>query len=166
MRNTTLHLQFAYVFCCPRGVGRSRWTADPDERKHIERRFYLLGQTLDGMQVYDIRRCIQAVRTLRGKATEGGFLTLSAAERMAGNVLYAALFESGIDGLDLKDLPDSHDEQGPYYLNVRRIWDLPQAAAVVGEFTPITPNYAAPHVYNYEFLVKEALRGAAEPDGD
>jgi dienelactone hydrolase len=161
MRNTTLHLQFAYVFCCPRGVGRSRWTDDPDERKHIERRFFLLGQTLDGMQVYDIRRCIQAVRTLQGKSMEGDIFALSAAERMAGNVLYAALFESGIDGLDLKDLPDSHDEQGPYYLNVRRIWDLPQAAAVVGESTRITPNYAAPHVYNYDFLVKESLDGEA-----
>ncbi len=50
------------VYVVPRGVGPTRWTTDEKERTHIERRFVLLGQTVDGMRTYDVRRAIQAVR--------------------------------------------------------------------------------------------------------
>ena len=49
----------------PRGVGPTAF--DPSEKKQtqIRRRFMLLGQTLDGMQVWDVRRAIQAIRQAR-----------------------------------------------------------------------------------------------------
>ncbi|MDZ4782272.1 MAG: alpha/beta hydrolase family protein [Planctomycetia bacterium] len=127
----------AMVFCCPRGVGRSRWTSDPTARKHIERRFYLLGQTLDGMQVLDIRRAVQAVKQLQSGSDESAKLNLTGEGRMGVNALYAALFESGIDKLELLNLPESH-AQGPYYLNVRRIWDLDVALEVVADVTNVS----------------------------
>jgi hypothetical protein len=152
----------AYVYCCPRGIGRSRWTSDPEKRKHIERRFYLLGQTLDGMRVYDIRRAVRAVRTLPVIIPESDYMKLHAAGTMAGNALYATLFEPGIDFLSLKDLPATHDERGPYYLNVRRIWDLPDAVAAAGDVTQVYPE-GDESAFQRHRAVVEALDG---PDPD
>jgi hypothetical protein len=42
----------------PRGVGPSAWPTDKE--KGIRRRFMLLGQTLDGMRAWDVRRGIRA----------------------------------------------------------------------------------------------------------
>ncbi len=50
---------------------------------------------------------------------------------MAGNVLYASLFEKDIHRLDLHDLP-VRQEDGPELLNVLRFTDLPQVAAIAG----------------------------------
>ena len=51
---------------------------------------------------------------------------------MAGNALYASLFEKDIFRLDLHDLP-FHHETGPELLNVLRYADMPQIAAIAGE---------------------------------
>ena len=93
----------------------------------IKRRFPLLGQTLDGQRVWDVRR---ALATLRGvEELKGVPLWLQGKEEMAGIVLYAALFEPDVVRLDLWDLPPSH-RQGPTFLNVRRSFDMPQALAL------------------------------------
>lgn len=124
------------AFCCPRGIGPSAWTSDPEARKHIERRFFLLGQTLDGMQVFDIRRAVQAVKQLQAGADGPKKLNLAAERRMGANAVYAALFEPGIDQLNVSQLDDSH-AHGPYYLNVRRIWDLDVALEAAADVTTI-----------------------------
>ncbi|MBW3600070.1 MAG: acetylxylan esterase [Planctomycetes bacterium] len=118
----------AYV--APRGVGPTAW--DQSERKQTQhrRRFYLLGQTLDGMQVWDVRRAIQAVRSL--DATKDSSLWLQSDGPMAGVALYASLFEPDIARLDLNSPPLSHRD-GPFLLNVRRYLDLPQTAAMAAE---------------------------------
>ena len=59
-------------------------------------------------------------------------LEISGGEQMAANILYAALFEPGIDGVMLGALPKSH-RVGPDYLNVLRILDIPQAVAMAAE---------------------------------
>src|SRR6056297_5983 len=43
------------AFVVPRGVGPTQWSTDKRERTHIRRRFMLLGQTVAGMQIYDVR---------------------------------------------------------------------------------------------------------------
>jgi len=118
----------AYV--APRGIGLTAW--NPDERKQtqIRRRFMLLGQTLDGMRVWDVRRAIQALHQIDW--LDDVPVTLAAQHRMAGIVLYAALFEPDIAEVDLRHLPDSHHE-GPVFLNVLRYMDLPQAVAMAAE---------------------------------
>jgi len=54
------------VLACvaPRGFGLTAWS--PNERKQVQirRRFMLLGQTVDGMRVWDIRRALQAVGSM------------------------------------------------------------------------------------------------------
>jgi hypothetical protein len=44
---------------------------------------------------------------------------------MGVNALYAALFEPAVRKLDLVDLPQSQ-MQGPDYLNVLKVTDIPQ----------------------------------------
>ena len=116
----------AMAWIAPRGIGMSAWTTNAAKVTQIRRRFMLLGQTLDSMRVWDIRRAVQAMRALPGDGRPA--LTLSSHHQMGVNALYAALFEPRIARLDLADLPPSHAE-GPDYLNVLRVWDLPDALA-------------------------------------
>ena len=78
----------------------TQWTSDPTEQTHIRRRFMLLGQTLDGMRVWDIRRAVQAVRAIDGLGSVP--LTLiGGAAKWPGIALYAALFEPQIESVAL-----------------------------------------------------------------
>ena len=96
----------------------------------MRRRYMLLGQTLDGMRVWDIRRAAQAIKALpEFKKTP---LYVSAKRQMAVNAAYAALFEPEIVKLKLAGVPTSQAE-GPDYLNVLNVWDLPQLWDVLGE---------------------------------
>lgn len=116
------------VWIVPRGLGPTRWAgAGTAADHHIQRRFMLLGQTLDGQRVWDVRRALAA---LRGQPEfQGSQLVLQGKGSMAGIALYAALFEPEVAGLWLEDPPASH-RQGPYLLNVARTLDLPQAVAL------------------------------------
>jgi len=122
------------AYAAPRGIGLTAW--NPDERKQtqIRRRFMLLGQTLDGMQVWDIRRAIQALHQV--ELLNDVPVALKGQRLMAGIVLYASLFEPDIDGLDLWHLPGSHND-GPVFLNVLRYMDIPQATAMAAERTQV-----------------------------
>ncbi len=124
----------ARVFVAPRGVGPTAWDADPKRHNQIRRRFYLLGQTFEGMQVYDIRRAVQAARGL--PALTGADLCLEGRGTTGALALYAALFEPGIAGVEISELPASHGT-GPALLNVQRVLDLPQAVALAAERSPV-----------------------------
>lgn len=120
----------AYV--APRGEGLLAWSQEPKKRTQMRRRFYLLGQTWEGMQAWDLRRAMEAVRSVpwNEKQSLGDSpLWLQSHGQMAALTLYASLFESPVKRLDLHELPRSHDE-GPALLNVRRILDLPQAVSL------------------------------------
>ncbi len=118
------------VWFAPRGVGLSAWSGEAKRQVQIRRRFMLLGQTLDSMRVWDIRRAAQAVHSI----PECKRLPVDAEARgpMGVNALYAALFEPAIRDLELSDLPNSH-AAGPDYLNVLQLLDIPQALALAGE---------------------------------
>src|SRR6185503_19400164 len=99
------------------------------KQTQIHRRSMLLGETPATRQVWEITRAIQAVRSSR----EFGQLPLrlEAEGDMAVNALYASLF-APVDELVLTNLPKSH-MNGPDYLNVLRILDIPQAVAMASE---------------------------------
>jgi hypothetical protein len=85
------------------------------------------------MQVWDLRRAIEAVRTAGfGKPA----LWLQGNNAMGVNALYASLFESNIARLDLHDPPTSHTA-GPTYLNVLKTLDIPQAVALATARTKV-----------------------------
>jgi len=130
-RRAMEHNSWAFAAIAPRGIGPTRW-ADKDDQKrenevHIRRRHALIGQTLDGQRVWDVRR---ALAVLRGADDLKGVpLWLQGKQTMAGIVLYAALYEPDVARLDLWEPPTTH-RQGPTFLNVLRVLDMPQAVAL------------------------------------
>jgi len=124
----------ATAWLAPRGIGLTAWNPTERQKPHINRRFMLLGQTVDTMRTWDIHRAVQALHGLA--ALRGVPLEIEGRGRMAGNALYAALFEPDIAGLHLRDLPPSHRE-GPDYLNVLRFLDVPQAVALAADRGPV-----------------------------
>lgn len=132
--------KIAFAAIAPRGVGVTRWAApgSPDET-HVMRRFALLGQTVDGQRVWDVRRAISALQTQADLKPVR--LTLQGEREAAGIVLYAGLFEPGVSAFDLWRLPRSHRD-APIFLNVARVMDVPQAVSLAMPRT-ITLHVAA-----------------------
>ncbi len=117
---------WGFAFIAPRGVGPTRW-GDGDGAHQIRRRFLLLGQTLDGQRVWDVRRGLSALATV-SKASK---VELQASGDMAAVALYASVFEPGVTRLRLTDPPTTHRE-GPAYLNILTVLDMPQAVLLPG----------------------------------
>jgi hypothetical protein len=118
------------AYIAPRGIGLTAWDDDPKAQTHIRRRFMLLGQTLDGMRVWDVRRAIQSLGAIEG--LEDVPVALMGMNEMEGIALYAALFEDRVTQLDLQNIFHTHRD-GPDILNVLRILDVPQTVAMVAE---------------------------------
>ncbi|HWC88875.1 MAG TPA: prolyl oligopeptidase family serine peptidase [Pirellulales bacterium] len=122
------------AFVGPRGVGRSGWNASPAKQTQIRRRYMLLGQTLESMQVWDVRRAMQALRSLPDMDRLS--LSIAGEGESAGLVLYASLFEPPVTEIQLSALPKSHRE-GPNFLNILRYLDTPQAVGMAAERSPV-----------------------------
>jgi len=131
-----------FAYFAPRGIGPTAWKVDEKKLTQIQRRFMLLGQTLDGMRAWDVRRAIQTLCSL--DSVKSAPIGLKGREQMAGIILYASLFEpcppsvwrGDIARLDLWNLPHSHQD-GPDFLNVLRFLDIPQALAMAAERSQI-----------------------------
>lgn len=117
------------AWVAPRGIGLTAWSGDAKAQTRIRRRFMALGQTLDGMRVWDIRRAIQMVHFIR--ESEAAQIELIASGEMAVNALYASLFESSVQRVKLINMPKSHLE-GPDYLGVLRFTDIAQVVDAIG----------------------------------
>ncbi len=118
------------VFAVPRGIGPTAWSGNEKKQTQIRRRFMLLGQTLDGMRIWDVRRALQATRAIKG--LESSRLRVTATGQAAAYAVYAPLFEPGIDRMKLSELPQTHRD-GPILLNVRRFLDMPEVVAMATE---------------------------------
>jgi hypothetical protein len=145
-RRAMEHYRWAFAVIAPRGIGPTRWSERSSfdgkpSAQQIRRRFALLGQTLDGQRVWDVRRavaCLQSVKELKGVP-----LTLQGQADIARVALYAGIFEPSVTGLDLWHPPASH-RQGPTFLNVLTVLDMPQALALA------LPRKVRLHVKNEE----------------
>ncbi|HSQ54606.1 MAG TPA: hypothetical protein VLM40_02590, partial [Gemmata sp.] len=120
--------KLAYAAIAPRGIGPTRW-AESGSRDDVQitRRFTLLGQTVDGQRVWDVRRAIAALAAQED--LKSAQLILHGEHDAAGIALYAGLFEPRVAAFDLWHLPPSH-RQGPVFLNVLKVLDTPQAVAL------------------------------------
>ena len=107
-----------------------------------------------GMRVWDIRRALQAVQSFR--SLQGVPLSVEAKRDLAVDALYASLFESGIAALDLRQVPASHRD-GPDYLNVLRVLDIPQAMAMAAERSQIRLIETDPKDWDYTAAVAQRL---------
>jgi hypothetical protein len=106
------------VVISPRGTGPTVLANDPKYQVQMRRRMMLLGQTLAGMQVWDVRRAIQAVRSMDGLRVLP--LELVAGRDMTEVASFATLFEPGIESLHLVE-PPRGDKEAPDFLNWSRV---------------------------------------------
>lgn len=121
------------LFFSPRGTGPHRWNPNEKTQTQIRRRFYLLGQSLDEVRVYDIMAA--AAIHLKDRP-DNAVLSLDAVGPQAGLAVYAAIFQPRIKSLYLANPPTSH-RHGPILFNIRKIFDMPQAVAMAAETAAI-----------------------------
>ena len=114
-----------FVFS-PRGLGSAGWPGDARKQVQLRRRFQLLGQTADGMRVWDIRRALAAVREL----CPGLPITVQAEDAMAAHALHAAVFDDHPLRLELNRLPTRYRD-GVDYLNAAQVTDLAEVLKLV-----------------------------------
>jgi len=143
----------AMALVAPRGIGLTAW--NPAERKQtqIRRRFMLLGQTLDGMRVFDVCRAAETCRAIPGLKTTP--LRLGGRREMSSVALGAAPFIPNVQKLDLEQLPRSYHE-APDLLNVLRYLDIPQAVALAAERAPVRID-SEPAGFEYSLAVGKTL---------
>jgi hypothetical protein len=150
----TLARKEALVIFAPRGLELAMTNAGARARTQMLRRYMLLGQTQESMRVWDIRRACQALREM--PRFQSAAVTVCASRHAAVNALYAALFEPGIRGLRLEELPPSH-RVGPDYLNVLRVLDVPQVVAMIVERRPLELERSERRCWEFPELVAARL---------
>ena len=108
-----------------------RWTRKSPPN-YIERSHALLGRTVDEGRVWDIAVAVRQLAALGDKRHR------KVIGRGQAGVLaaYAALFEPSIDEVVIVDPPVSHRD-GPIFLNVLRVLDIPEALGLLAP-TPLT----------------------------
>ncbi len=118
------------VYVVPRGIGPTEWSREERARTHIRRRFMQLGQTAATMQIYDVRRALQALNQI---APYGALQrNVEADGEAAVWALYASLFEDRIEKLSLTNLP-TKNQLAPDLLNVSRFVEMPHVVLMAGD---------------------------------
>jgi dienelactone hydrolase len=158
-RAMLLNNPWAMAYVAPRGVGRTRWNPSPKKQTQHRRRFYLLGQSLDGMRIYDVRRAMQAIRGI--PEYKKSPLWLQSQGASAGITLYASLFEPPVTRIDVHDLPHDHRD-GPFLLNVSRFVRIPEIVALAAERSPVVVYDNDEEVYKFVEQTAENLEWDAK----
>ena len=124
---------FTGLMIVPRGLHEA-WTVKSPPN-YVERSHALLGMTVDQERVGDV---MAAVRAIDPHAKSQGVDSYRVVGRGQSGILgaYAALFEPAIKEVIVIDPPKSHLE-GPYFLNVLRVLDVPEALGLLAPL-PLT----------------------------
>jgi hypothetical protein len=104
-----------------------RWTTKSPPN-YVERAHALLGRTVDDGRVWDTAAAARWLAGL-GKRKDGHF-RLVGRGRTGIIAAYAALFEPSIKEVIIVDPPASHRD-GPIFLNVLRVLDVPEALGLL-----------------------------------
>jgi cephalosporin-C deacetylase-like acetyl esterase len=104
--------------------------ADNDPVHHMKRQAMVAGTTLESMQVYEVLRSLELLRSLA--EVDPARITIAGKGESGINGLYAAFLDGGIERAVLMSPPASH-RQGPHYLGVLRYTDIPEMIALQRE---------------------------------
>ncbi len=117
---TSKHMVF------PRGIGSEIW--DDVTLKRFEREALILGRTLDDMRLYDVLCALEQVAA--DPSFDGGELTVVGKGPQGIIAAYAALLDPRVTRVILHSPGKTH-RSGPFFLNVLRYTDIPQALAML-----------------------------------
>jgi cephalosporin-C deacetylase-like acetyl esterase len=104
--------------------------SDDDLLHHMKRQAMVAGTTLESMQVYEILRSLELLRSL--PTVEAGAITVLGKGEDGVNGMYAALLDGRVARVVLQSPPASHIH-GPHYLGVLRQTDIAQTAALLSD---------------------------------
>jgi dienelactone hydrolase len=121
-------------FFAPRNHGPTATIADTRAQTQLRRRYMLLGESLEGMQTWDVLRAMQTIGSIgEGSVRE---LHIRAKGDLAAAALYASLRQGLPASLELTSPPASHRTGAPLFHVLRRI-DMPQAVALAAARSPV-----------------------------
>ena len=99
-----------------------RGGADADSKNRaavqMRRRYMLLGQTLDGMRVWDILRGVELLKSFSEKSAR---ISIRGDEKQAANVLMAAVMSTEPIQVAATDIPSAKQSDTPDYLNFLKL---------------------------------------------
>jgi dienelactone hydrolase len=131
----------AIAVMTPRGAGSAAWVGTDSKQIQIQRRFQLLGMTVDSMRVWDIRRAIQVVRQQCPNLKE---LRIRAASGTESLVLLASLFEPPVTSLFTPVLQPGPEQQ-PAILNLTRTLPLEMLPILAARRSDLLTSAPADH---------------------
>jgi hypothetical protein len=95
----------------------------------MKRQAMIAGTTLESMQVYEVLRSLELLRTL--PEVDSSRIAIAGKFESGINGLYAGLLDGKVERVILGSPPASH-RQGPHYLGILRYTDIPNAVALMG----------------------------------
>ena len=104
--------------------------ADNDALHHMKRQAMIAGTTLESMQVYEVMRSLELLRSLPD--VDPAHITITGKFADGINGLYAALLDGKAERVILGSPPASH-RNGPHYLGVLRYADIPDVVGLAGQ---------------------------------
>lgn len=110
----------------PRGIGPTPW--EKSKYKDVLRNAMHVGHTVDSLRLWDVLRAVEAFRA--ETTVDRKRITVAGSGVSGILALYAAVLDSDIYQVLLLGPPSSHVE-GPFFLNVLRYLDIPEAAALM-----------------------------------
>jgi hypothetical protein len=96
----------------------------------MKRQAMIVGTTLESMQVYEILRSLELLRSLSN--VNPATVTVLGKGDDGVNGMYAALLDGKVSRVILHSPPASHIH-GPHYLGVLRHTDIPETAQLLAE---------------------------------
>ena len=111
----------------PRGASSEHHWTHRSPPNYVERSHALLGRTVDQGRVWDIAATARDLAVGKGGSVKLQVMGIGQAGILAA---YAALFEPSIKEVVIVDPPVSHRE-GPIFLNVLRVLDIPEALGLL-----------------------------------
>jgi hypothetical protein len=103
---------------------------DNDALHHMKRQAMVMGTTIESIQVYELLRTIDLLRTLPN--VDPARITITGKSEMGVNALYAALLDGKLQRVILHSPTVSHLD-GPHYLGVLRYTDIPEVATLLAD---------------------------------
>jgi cephalosporin-C deacetylase-like acetyl esterase len=104
--------------------------SDDDLLHHTKREAMVAGTTLESMQVYEVLRSLELLRSL--PEVDRTRIAILGKGRDGINGLYAALLDGSAHRVVLQSPPGSHLE-GPHYLGILRYTDIPATANLLAD---------------------------------
>jgi len=127
--------RYNLAFLDVRGVGETGW--NENMQWHIRRALAWTGRTIASMQVYDVLRGLEFLRSL--EKVDSAAICLAAREAMCAPLLYAALLDGRVERVFLDNPPATQNQASQpdgrgdaiEMLNCLRVTDFPQAAGLL-----------------------------------